>query len=204
MAALFSLTLYSQEGENNPQKSFEFGIGLEINRNNIFLEGSGISSLSISENFGFGTSILTKYNISKRTSILLESIIVFRDNNLLFTDINGELLEDGILFNELTIDVPLHISYLPFPALSLEPRVLAGPRYRYNIGNDSEALLAFSSHQFSFDVGVSVDFKIKDITLRPTFVYTRGLDNIQNENFRSISDTPFRMDSFSIKFLFFG
>ena len=129
MAALFSSTLYSQEGESNPQKSFEFGIGIEVNRNNIIVDGAGISSLSISENYGFGTSIFTKYNISKRTSILLESIIVFRDNNLLFTDINGELLEDG-LFNELTIDVPLHISYLPFPALTLEPRVLAGPRYR--------------------------------------------------------------------------
>ena len=98
----------------------------------------------------------------------------------------------------MTIDVPLHLSYLPVSNLQASPRILAGPRYRYNIVNDED----FRAHQVSFDVGASVDFKIRNTTFRPTLLYTRGLSDLVKTT--SSITSPIRMDTFTLKFLFFG
>lgn len=207
MTALSFSTLYAQNLDGLPQKTFEFGIGTEYNLNNVLVEDRS-SNFSAAKNSGLGTSILIKYNISDRVSLLLESIIAFRDNNLILVDANGNPTAGGGVgtevaneikgLNEVTIDVPLHFSYLPFSQIPLGPQILAGPRYRYNIINDEN----IQAHQFSFDVGVSVDFKIRNIIFRPALIYTRGLDNIVNTS--STITSQIRMDSYSIKFLFFG
>ena len=207
MTAITFTSLLAQEKADHPQKTFEFGIGTEYNLNNVLVEDQS-SNFSAAKNSGLGTSILVKYNISDRVSLLLESIIAFRDNNLILVDANGnptagggvgtEVVNEIKGLNEVTIDVPLHVSYLPFSQIPLGPQILAGPRYRYNIINDEN----IQAHQFSFDVGVSVDFKFRNIIFRPALIYTRGLDNIVNST--STITTPIRMDSYAFKLLFFG
>ena len=208
MTAITFTSLLAQEKADHPQKTFEFGIGTEYNLNNVLVENQS-SNFSAAKNSGLGTSILVKYNISDRVSLLLESIIAFRDNNLILVDANGNPTAGGGVgtevaneikgLNEVTIDVPLHVSYLPFSQIPLGPQILAGPRYRYNIINDEN----IQAHQFSFDVGVSVDFNMKHFTLRPTLIYSRGLDNLVNTT-SSLINSSLRIDSYSIKFLFFG
>lgn len=204
LATFLPLSLLSQDQdqEKKPQKTFEFGVGIEYNKSDILLEGPQNSSISLATNNGFGTSVLAKYNPSYRISVLLESIISFREQNLVFTDIDGNI-EDINGLNEVTIDVPLLVSYLPFNNVPLEPRVLLGPRYRYNIVSEPDDILSFRPHQFSFDVGVSFDFKLSHFTMRPMLVYTRGLGNILDGPNGS-GGAVFRMDAFSFKLLFFG
>ena len=192
---------FSQEENLIKRKSFEFGIGIQYNSDDIVLDNIQ-SDIVLATNRGIGTSILTKYNASEKLSVLLESIIVFRDQNLLLTDINGNALEDGA-FNQVTIDVPLHISYQIFNK-SHFPFLHVGPRYRFNlVGNDGN-LISLKRHQFSYDIGISFDFKTKNFTLRPVLNYTRGLTDLIDTNLSTVNGSSLRMHGYSIKFLFFG
>lgn len=193
--------LHSQDDNLTKAKSFEFGIGIQYSSDDIVTDNMQ-SNLVLATNKGIGTSILAKYNTSEKFSVLLESIIVFRGQNLFLTDINGNESEDRS-FNQATLDVPLHFCYKilnksHFPSLHI------GPRYRYNlVGNDGN-LISFKRHQFSYDVGISVDFKTKHFTLRPVLNYTRGSTDLIDSNFGTVNGLPLRMHGCSIKLLFFG
>jgi hypothetical protein len=198
----YSTTLFSQDVESNSSKSLEYGLSIGVSYNDYRL--SPTPQIESSDNvYGMNVGVLTKINFSEKISIIPQASINFRDSSILFTDDDGNELENTSL-NIATLDFPLHLSMHLLPQTSLNPGLVFGPRYRYNISDTEDQIILYDKSQFSIDVGFSFDFKFSEFTMRSCFSYSRGTNNLLTDAISRNSDIDLKMHSYGITIQFFG
>jgi hypothetical protein len=197
---LLSITLSSQVVPQ--QKNVKYGILIGASYND-FIEGNLTNTQSLGKPYGINIGILSNINISPQFNILPQANIHFRNNNIVYTDVNGNrLAELGV--NNVAIEVPLHFSYHPLSNKKIDPGIFVGPRYRYNITDAEDQIVSFDKSQFSIDVGFSFDLKFSEFTMRPSISYSRGVSNILSTVGNTSSDFDLKMHSYGITIQFFG
>ncbi len=187
-------------GTDITQKKVEYGILIGASYYDL-VESNTNSSQSLDKAYGMNVGILSTINFSPKLSLVPQAIIHFRDNNIIYTDIDGNPL-DELGVNNVTIELPLHLSYQPFDAMKNSPGIVAGPRYRYNFTNG--AIFNYRTHQATFDLGLSMDFVFEKFKIKPVFMYSRGISNLLPSNITINSDGKFKMHSYNFSLLFFG
>jgi len=191
---------FSQDEDLQLSKTVEYGISIGGSYSSYLVKNP---SNTLDEVYGFNLGILSKINFSDKLLLIPQGVIHFRENNISFTDINGNEIENSGL-NELSLEVPLHLSYHPLSKTTANPGLIFGPRYRYNIAEKEDQLLNLNNHQVSIDVGVSMDFVFSQFTIRPTLSYSRGVSNMLPSDIRLNSDSNLKMHTYGITLQFFG
>jgi len=136
-----------------------------------------INSLNTNNRVGFSLGTAYHFTINERFSIAPQSIISFQHSQLDYD------LENKVNHTETvkpaTLQFPIHMIFFNPKNEKFNPSIIFGGRYTYDISKkEASVRLNLKEHDFAIDVGTSFIIKLKQIHIRPEFIYSFGLTNL--------------------------
>jgi len=192
---------FSQEDSTRLNKKVEYGLSIGYTFGNLIASDPDTPT-SIGTMDGIHTGVFSKINFSEKLSLIPQASIYFRNSKIGNDPINIDEVED-LGHNEVTIEIPIYIAYHPMGKRYGNPGLQVGPRYRYNISTDNKQI-GFNNHQYSIDIGLSVDMDFSHFTLRPILSYSRGVSNLVSSNSMFDFGSQLKLHTYGLTLQFFG
>lgn len=187
---LFSLGVFAQEQDDQPERKVRFGFNLSANYSNLYSNDALPDDADISNGFGFGLGVLMDYQISERFTLSPKSELSFYNSSVNYPAGEGRARYDVF---PAAVNVMVHAAY-EMGQGKMRPYFFAGPNFRMPVSVQSGETTTFeTTPDLAIDLGFGLENKLKHFIFAPELKYSFGFMNVNNNpalqslNFYSVS-----------------
>lgn len=168
------------------RKPYYFGLSLGVNSSTFHLDRSkqfiGNESISVTEarsGLGFNLNMIANLKLGEYFDFRFLPGFTFSERALEYTDVETNALRIEPL-ESVFFEMPFHVRFKSAPYKDKRLFVIGGLKYSYDVASNSSnrnELLAFSAHDFIYEVGVGMQFFYPYFIFSPEIKFSRGLGN---------------------------
>lgn len=173
------------------RKPYYYGItfglhnsGYRINQSSFFINNEEIRVAEGASEIGMDLHVIFNLKIGEYFDFRVLPGFAFSNRSLEFTMVDQpDNAIQKTTIESVFFEMPFHVRYKSKPYKDKRAFVVGGVKYSYDVSSNSQSRLSndiikISPHDFSFEVGMGMQFFFPYFIFSPEIKYSRGLGNI--------------------------
>ncbi|MEM5567122.1 porin family protein [Psychroserpens sp. AS72] len=177
---------FSQSEKESNEKKLKYGFNLGVNYSNLLAKESLPNNSDIYNEIGFSAGLIMNYKLTEDLSISPKVELSINKSGIKTTN-NDDSVSLYKIF-PASLDIMTHLIY-KIGNGNTTPYVLVGPKLNLPVFGKSKSDYEYkNSTDFSIDLGIGLENKLKHFSISPEIRYSLGLFNInENPNFKTLN-----------------